>query len=78
MVNQDLIQLFAEAMEIDAPLIQPERRLDEYVEWNSLVWLTVMSLLDERYGIHLTGREIRGFVTVQDVIDNISSKAPGK
>jgi len=34
-----------------------------------------MSLLDERYGIRLTGKEIRGFVTVNDVIENVTAKA---
>jgi acyl carrier protein len=71
MTNNELIELFAEALEVEVSSIQPEKTIAEYEEWNSLAWLTIMSLLDERYGIHLTGREIRGFITVQDVIDNI-------
>jgi acyl carrier protein len=76
MTNQELIELFAEALEIEASSIQPEKPIAEYVEWNSLAWLTIMSLLDERYGIQLTGKEIRGFVTVNDVIENVTAKAP--
>jgi acyl carrier protein len=75
MTNQELIQLFAEALEIEAASIQPEKPVAEYEEWNSLAWLTIMSLLDERYGIRLTGKEIRGFVTVNDVIENVTAKA---
>jgi acyl carrier protein len=75
MTNQELIQLFAEALEIEASTIDPEKAIAEYTEWNSLAWLTIMSLLDERYGISLTGKEIRGFVSVNDVIENVIAKA---
>ena len=75
MTNQELIQLFAEALEVEASSIQPEKPVAEYEEWNSLAWLTIMSLLDERYGVQLTGKEIRGFVTVGDVIENVIAKA---
>ncbi len=74
MTSNELIELFAEALEIDAASIQPEKAIAEYVEWNSLAWLTVMSLLDERYGVQLTGKEIRGFVTVKDVITSVIAK----
>ena len=73
--NQELIQLFAEALETEASSIDPEKAIAEYAEWDSLAWLTIMSLLDERYGIRLTGKEIRGFVTVNDVIENVTAKA---
>jgi acyl carrier protein len=74
MTNQELIQLFAEALEVEGSAIQPEKPIAEYEEWNSLAWLTIMSLLDERYGVQLTGKEIRGFVTVEDVIENVTAK----
>jgi acyl carrier protein len=75
MTNQELIQLFAEALETEASSIDPEKAIAEYAEWNSLAWLTIMSLLDEQYGIQLTGKEIRSFVTVNDVIENVTAKA---
>jgi acyl carrier protein len=75
MTNNELIELFAEALEIDASSIQPEKAIAEYAEWNSLAWLTIMSMLDERYGVQLSGKEIRGFITVNDVIENVTTKA---
>ena len=74
MTNQELLQLFAEALELEATSIDPEKAIAEYSEWNSLAWLTIMSLLDERYGIQLTGKDIRGFVRVDDVIENVTLK----
>jgi acyl carrier protein len=75
MTNAELIELFAEALEIEASAIRPEKAIAEYEEWNSLAWLTIMALLDERYNIHLSAEDFRGFVTVQDVVDKITSKA---
>jgi acyl carrier protein len=75
MTNAELVELFAEALEIEASAIQPEKEIAEYKEWNSLAWLTIMALLDERYNIQLSAADFRSFVTVQDVIDNITSKA---
>jgi len=76
MTNDELTELFAEALEVDASSIQPEKAIAEFEEWNSLAWLTIMSLLDERYGIQLTGPEIQSFVTVNDVIEKVTAKAP--
>ena len=72
--NQDLIQLFAEALEIEASSIDTKKAIAKYAEWDSLAWLTIISLLDERYGIRLTGTEVRRLVTVNDLIENVTAK----
>jgi acyl carrier protein len=76
MTNTELIELFAEAVEVEPSTIQPEKKISEYEEWNSLAWLTIMSLLDERFAVRLSGPEIRSFVSVQDVIDKVIAKSP--
>jgi acyl carrier protein len=71
---QALYDLISESLEIDASALRADKVISEYEEWNSLAWLTIMSLLDERYGITLSGAEIRGFKTVQDFLDNVNGK----
>jgi|GEM_PF-2059419 acyl carrier protein len=75
MTNKELVVIFADALEIEVSAIDPEKAIAEYPDWNSLAWLTIMSLLDERSGLRLTGKEIPTFVYVKDVIDNIKAKA---
>jgi len=75
MTDQELIQLFANALVIDPDLIRPERPIAEYRKWDSLGWLIVNSLLDERLGFQLTAKEIRCCVTVQDAVDRVKAKA---
>lgn len=74
MNQQGLYELLGESLEIDASAIQGNKEISEYEEWNSLAWLTIMSLLDERHGIRLSGAEIRSFKTVQDFVDNVTGK----
>jgi acyl carrier protein len=70
----ELLGLFAEALEADVSTISMETAIAEVPEWSSLVWLSVMSLLDERYGIQLSAKEIRSFKTVREAVDCITAK----
>jgi acyl carrier protein len=74
MSSQEMISLFAEAIEVEPSTLTPETVIANVLEWNSLGWLTIMSLLDERCAIQLTAAQIRGFKTVNDVIEAVSNK----
>lgn len=74
MNSDELLGLFAEALEADKSSISMETLIADVPEWTSLVWLSIMSLLDERYGVQLSAREIRRFKTAGDVVECISTK----
>ena len=74
MNSDELLGLFAEALEADKSSISTETVIGDVPEWSSLVWLAIMSLLDERYGIQLSAKEIRSFKTVRDVVECITAK----
>ncbi len=46
--------------------------LDEY---SSLVSLTLIAMVDEEYGVTLSGNDIRSATTVEDLFNTIKSKA---
>ena len=75
MSTNDLMELFAEGLEVDASALSPETRISDVEEWNSIGWLTIMSLVDERMGVQIESKAIRGFQTVQDVIDYLTQKS---
>jgi len=75
MNSEELLGLFAEALEADKSTISMEILIGDIPEWTSLVWLSIMSLLDERYGIQLSAREIRSFKSVRDAVECIAAKA---
>lgn len=74
MSSEELLGLFAEALETDKSMVSTESLIADVPEWSSLVWLSIMSLLDERYGMQLSAREIRGFNTVKDAVECITAK----
>jgi len=74
MNSDELLGLFAEALEADISVVSINTMIGDMPEWTSLVWLSIMSLLDERYGIQLSAREIRSFKTVKDAIECITAK----
>lgn len=63
MTNQELLDLFAEGLEVAPDTLSAETRIADVDEWNSLGWLTIMSLVDEKLGIQLGAKDIRGFKT---------------
>ena len=71
---QELVELFAEGLEVDASTLAPDTRIADVEEWNSIGWLTIMSLVDERLGVQIESKAIRSFQTVQDVVDYLSVK----
>ena len=74
MNSDELLGLFAEALEADKSAISMDTAIADVPDWSSLVWLSIMSLLDERYGIQLSAREIRSFKTVKDTVECITAK----
>lgn len=75
MTQNELIELFAEGLEVEPETLSPETRIEDVEEWNSIGWLTIMSLVDERLGVQIESKAIRGFQTVQEVIDYLGSKS---
>ncbi len=73
MQTQEIINLFAEAIEVEPSSLTTETVIAHVPEWNSLGWLTIMSLLDERYEIQLSAKRIREFKTVEDAVVAIAS-----
>lgn len=74
MNSQELIGLFAEALEVEESALSPETRIADVEEWNSIGWLTIMSMVDEQLGVQIESKAIRGFQTVQEVIDYLTAK----
>ncbi|HYW07850.1 MAG TPA: acyl carrier protein [Longimicrobium sp.] len=74
MNEQELIGLFAEALEVEESSLTPDTRIADVEEWNSIGWLTIMSLVDEQLGVQIESKAIRGFKSVREVIDYLTAK----
>jgi acyl carrier protein len=74
MTDKEIIELLEEALEVSPNTLTPETAIADVEDWNSLGWLSVMSLLDERFEVGLSAAEIRAMRTVADVLQHVRAK----
>lgn len=67
MTLQDKIGLLEEMFEADAGSLKPETTLDT-LQWDSMAMLSLISLVNERFGKRLIGSQLKSFKTIQDLL----------
>lgn len=70
MTQQEKIEAIEELFEADAGAIAPGTALDT-LQWDSMAMLSLIALAKARCGKRLTGDQLRGFKTVQDVLNEL-------
>ena len=68
MSNQEKVFLLEEMMELDEGMLSEETELSQINEWDSMAALSLIVLLDEKFGKKITASDIRSFKAVSDVI----------
>jgi acyl carrier protein len=58
----------------DFSMINKDTIFRELEEWDSLIALSIIAMVDENYGVTLSGDDIRGTKTVQQLFDLVKSK----
>ena len=72
---KEFIEKFAEAIEIDdASTLSGSTEFMELDEWSSLGALDVIAMVDEEYDVTLSGKDIRGVKTIEELFDLVKSK----
>jgi acyl carrier protein len=67
MTQQEKIEALEELFEQDSGTITPETMLDK-LQWDSMAMLSIIALVNERFGKPLTGSQLKNFKTVQDIL----------
>lgn len=60
-----------EIMELDPDTLKPEMKLEDIEEWDSLAALSYVVLMGDEFNKKISGKEIRAFQTVQDIMDTM-------
>jgi acyl carrier protein len=71
----ELLNLIAEALEVEPGTVTADTRIADVDEWNSIGWLTIMSLVDERLNVQINSKDVRGFKTAGEVVDHVLERA---
>jgi acyl carrier protein len=71
----EFVKNFAEMFEeTDSKGFKPSTCFRDIEEWSSLMALSVIAMVDEKYNFKLTGDDIRNSQTIEDIFNIIRSK----
>ena len=72
---KEFISNFAEQFDdLDASVLTPETEFKSLEDWNSLVALSVIAMIDEEYDVTLKGNDITGSNTIQDLYNTVCER----
>lgn len=71
---KEFIKAFAaEFEETPAESFTPETVYKELAEWDSLIVLSIIALVDDEFNVRITGQDLRDCKTIEDIF-NLTSK----
>jgi len=73
-MKEDVINALAEALEMDTADIKPEARFRDFENYSSLTELSILAMLDSEFNIELEMKDFNKLVTVDDLVNLVSSK----
>ena len=68
MTTEEKIALLEETLELDEGSLTPETILEDVEEYDSMAKLSLIVMMDDEFGVKLTGEMIRSFLTVADIL----------
>ena len=72
---QKFIESFAEQFD-DTELdeFKPDTVFHDLDEYSSIIALSIIAMIDEEYGVSLSGNEMKTAVTIEDLFNTVQSK----
>ena len=68
MTDQEKLAMLEETWELDEGALAADTLLDEVDEYDSMAKLSLIVMMDDEFGVKLTGDVIKGFKTVGDIL----------
>ncbi len=68
MTQEDKIQELEDMFEVDPGVITPKTSMSE-LPWDSMAMLSLIALVNEKFGKKIAGTQLKDLSTVQDVLD---------
>ena len=70
---EDFLEKIAELFE-ETEQITVSTKFKNLDEWSSLMALSIIAMVDEEFGLKLTGEDIRSSDTIQDIYNRLLTK----
>lgn len=69
MIMKEKIALLEDTFELEAGELKEDMVLSEIESWDSMTKLSLIVLMDDEFEKKVSGNQIKGFVTVKDILD---------
>jgi acyl carrier protein len=68
---EDFLNNMADALNQPGAKFTPEQKLQDLPNWDSLAILTTLSMMDQEYGVVMSGAELQSCDTVADLFAKV-------
>ncbi len=68
MTDQEKIAMLEDTWEVDEGTLAADTLLEDVDEYDSMAKLSLIVMMDDEFGVKLTGDVIKGFKTVGDIL----------
>lgn len=72
MTDREKLALLEDMLELDEGDLTLDKELDDIDEYDSMAKLSLIVLMEDEFGVKLTGDIIKGFKTVGDIVAMMS------
>jgi acyl carrier protein len=73
-ISEFIEKIETEFEDIEPGSLRPESEFRKVMEWNSILALLMISLIDTEYDVTITADDLRNSVTVTDLFETVKSK----
>ena len=73
MTEMEKIALLEETLDLDEGTLTPDTVLDDVDGYDSMAKLSLIVMMDDEFGVTLTGKDVKAFETVADILKRMES-----
>ena len=73
-INEFIVNFADQFDDTPAENLTPKTVFHDLDEYSSIIALSIIAMIDEEYGVALTGNEMKSAVTIQDLFNTVQSK----
>lgn len=66
---KEKLKKIEDVLDVESGSVSPDTILEDLEEWDSLAALSFVVMMQDDFNKKITGQVIRGFISVQDMID---------
>ncbi|MCI8963355.1 MAG: acyl carrier protein [Eubacterium sp.] len=71
MNREEKLEIIADILEVEADELQEDMVLDDFETWDSVAVLSVIAMMDEKFGKYPHASEIRQYIRVIDLMNSM-------